>query len=283
LEVFCLPEISTVFHARSQGISLFKDELRSTINLKKLNGSPMDIHEWSCRIKSARRKRRLVKTDRDKQLIQLCKRRAALWEQRKNLPPVPLEQPYQRGWKRFFVLRDDIRRSPRAEFYGALLVKINTVEYHHDKSFKRRKRRKKRYVFSVKKQSLREFDLYQWNHPKLKLNEQEKDCFTRVETYSIKTRRTDVKYVFNEPWRYVLKVAPHIVTHKMALDIDIERELAWIAVHIDKHDLQPRIDLLVYGRGYNSHKCYDEPAKYINKLKNIPRYGQTEAYLELET
>ncbi|MGY3212657.1 hypothetical protein ACVW2L_001710 [Mucilaginibacter sp. HD30] len=65
----------------------------------------MNTHEWPRCIKSARRKRRLVKTDRDKQLIQLDKRRDELWEQKTLLPMVTLEHPYQCGWKRFFVLR----------------------------------------------------------------------------------------------------------------------------------------------------------------------------------
>lgn len=42
----------------------------------------MNSHEWLCYIKSARRKRRLLKTDRDKQLIQLDKRRSKLLEQK---------------------------------------------------------------------------------------------------------------------------------------------------------------------------------------------------------
>jgi len=50
----------------------------------------MNTQEWSYRIKSVRQKRRLVKTDRDKQLIQLDKRRAERWQQKKLLPQVPL-------------------------------------------------------------------------------------------------------------------------------------------------------------------------------------------------
>src|SRR5882762_7889462 len=104
----------------------------------------MDNHEWPRCVKSERRKKRLAKTDRDKQLIQLFKRRRELCEQSKLLPLVPLEHPYQRGWKRFFVVRDDVKRSEQAEFYQTLLEKINTTEYHYDKSFKRKKRRKSR-------------------------------------------------------------------------------------------------------------------------------------------
>ena len=242
----------------------------------------MNTHEWPRCIKSARQKRRLVKTDRDKQLIQLSKRRHELWEQQRLLPKVPLEHPYQRGWKRFFVLRDDIKRSAQANFYEALLVKINTVEYHHDKSFKRKKRRKGRNVYVVKQQQLREFYDYSWQANRMTLTDDEKACFTRVEFMDTR-RRLEVKYVVTEPWRYVLKILPRIITHVKLMDVDIEKELAYIDNRIDSNYLEPRLYRLTHGRRYHWKDEFNEPAKYINKLKNIPRYSPKEAYLELET
>ena len=76
----------------------------------------MDMHHWPYIKKSARRKKRLVKKDVDKQLIRLDKLRHSLTDQIRNLPPIILEKPYQRGWKRLFVLRDDIKRSDKADF-----------------------------------------------------------------------------------------------------------------------------------------------------------------------
>jgi hypothetical protein len=243
----------------------------------------MDIHEWPRCIKSARQKRRLVKTDRDKQLIQLHKRLKELDVQKRNLPFVPLEHPYQNGWKRFFVLRDDLKHSPRAEFYTTLLNKINTVQHDRDKAFKRKKRRRSRYGYVRTKQALKEFSAYCWNNNKMGLTEQEMAWFTCVETFDIKTRRSEVKYVFNEPWRYVLKIVPHIITQVKLLDWNIETELAWIDKHIDNNHLWPRINLLTRGRSYRWKDEFNERAKYINKFKNIPRYSPKEAYLELET
>lgn len=242
----------------------------------------MHTHEWSCRIKSVRQKRRLVKTDRDKQLIQLDKRRTALWQQKWLLPLVPLEHPYQRGWKRFFVLREDLKHSPRIAFYETLLAKINTVEYHYDKEFKRKKRRKKRYGYEVKQQLLLEFSTYSWHANKVNLTDEEKTCFTCVETFDARTKCIDVKYVFTEPWRYRLKVTPHMVTHIKLMDMDIERELSYIDDHINNHNLEPRINLLRRGRRYRWNDWFCERTKYINKFKNISRYSPKEAYLELE-
>jgi len=164
-----------------------------------------------------------------------------------------------------------------------LLKKINTVEYNPDKTFKRKKRRQRRYGYEVKQQSLKEFDAYYWDRNRMALTEAEQACFTRVEVYNVKTRNVSLKYVFTEPWRYVLKIAPHMVTHIKPLDLDIERELSYINDYIDNRMLTPRIDLLTRGRGYRYKNWFDERAKYINKLKNVPRYSQLADYLELET
>lgn len=242
----------------------------------------MDIHEWPRCIKSARQKRRLVKTDRDKQLIQLSKRRDELWKQKRLLPKVPLEHPYQRGWKRFFVLRHDIKRGPKADFFEALLTKINTVEYHYDKSFKRKKRRKGRNVYIVKQQLLREFSDYSWQVNQINFTEDEKTCFTRVEFINT-SRRLEAKYVITEPWRYVLKIVPHMVTHVKLMDIDIERALSYIGGYVKSNHLNPRISRLIHGSSYHWKDKFNERLKYINKLKSIPRCAGKEVYLELET
>ena len=95
----------------------------------------MDLKEWSYRLKSARRKKRLVRKDFDKQLISLRKRNHELSVQKRSLPMVPVIHPYQRGWKRNFVLSDQIRRNDKADFYQQLLDKINTCKVHYDASF----------------------------------------------------------------------------------------------------------------------------------------------------
>lgn len=241
----------------------------------------MDIHELPCRIRSARQKKRMVKTDRDKQLIRLSKRRSELWIQRRALPMVPLEKPYQRGWKRYFVLRADIAFSLRAEFYTTLLAKINTVEYHHDKTFKRKKRRKGRYGYEIKKQSLRELTPYLWESSSLGLTEQEKTCFNQVEMYNVSTRQQEIRYVFTEPWRYRLKIAPNMVTHKKLLDTDLVRELDLINNHIKGNNLGGRMHSLTNGRKYNSWRYYQAFAKY-SMVKKIPKYRSRETYLELD-
>ncbi|EHQ28696.1 hypothetical protein [Mucilaginibacter paludis] len=238
----------------------------------------MDLHNWPYRLKSARRKKRLVIKDRDKQLIKIHKLRKELWQQKRHLPMVPLKNPYQSGWKRFFVLREDVARDDKAGFYQTVLAKINTVRYHHEKSFKKKKWRKQRYRYELKEQLLKEIDWYDWSNNKLKLSEEEKACFTRVERSNIYSKKLEVIYVFAEPWRFVLKTVPHIITEVKMLDSSLERQIDALDNYITKHYLTPRIDCLTHGRLYRWRGGYTEPLKYINKFKNIPRNSPKEAY-----
>lgn len=239
----------------------------------------MDPQEWSHRLRSARQKKRLVRKDRDKQLIRLDRKQSALWNRRRHLPMVPLEHPYQKGWKRLFVLRDDVKTLPNTAFYHTLLDKINTVKYHFDKSFKVKKRRKRRYGEKMISQSLREISECEWQRNHFQLTEEEQACFIRTESTDLKTRYTEVKYVYSETWRFVLKVMRHVVTEVKMVDEILEQELKAIDNHIDNNNLRPRIRRLTDGRSYHGWDYIEKP-KYHNELKNIPRYANKEAYLD---
>lgn len=79
------------------------------------------------RLRTARHKKRMQYEDFDKQLIQLHQEENGLYEQRRNLGWEPLLPAVQKGWKRFFVLRDDVARSKQAEFFENILKKKQYV------------------------------------------------------------------------------------------------------------------------------------------------------------
>lgn len=241
----------------------------------------MDIYDWPYRIKSARRKKRLVKKDFDKQLIRLDKLRHSLTDQIRSLPPIILEKPYQRGWKRLFVLRDDIKRSDKAEFYQTLLNKINKVQYHYDRSFKKRKIRKGVYhYYDAEKQKLRELSYDEFHGRRFNLSEAEKQCFYRKEIWNNQYRKWEAIYSCTEAWRFVLTIQPHIVFAVNRVDELLEQAISEVDKHINWNNWQPRIFKL-HGNAYKywGDVYFDKP-QYINKLKNKPRYTSKEAYLE---
>lgn len=239
----------------------------------------MDNYEQSFdvlqyRLKSARRKKRLQKKDFDKQLIQIIKKEKLLWQKRRELPMIPLENPYQKGWKRHFVVREDIKRSPIAGFFTTLLEKINTVQHHPDKSFKVKKRRrgsrKRSKGHEVRRQFLQEFSEWHWNHHGLKLTELEKAHFHLYEKMSKDGKSKCFVYRFNEPWRYVLQVKPHMITEVKMVDGLLEQEIQLLDNYITNHDLKRRMNKLT-GRGYNSYGWGEEvkPRYRIPKRNRI--------------
>jgi hypothetical protein len=96
----------------------------------------------SVRFKSERRRKRLLKKDQEKHLLLLHREENKLRRQIRNLGYEPLVPPVQKGYKRLFVLSDDVQQSKQAAFFTELLKKINTVQYSDTKAFTKKKRRR---------------------------------------------------------------------------------------------------------------------------------------------
>jgi hypothetical protein len=239
------------------------------------------VRFWdSTRLKSARRKKQLVNKDFEKQLIQLSKFENKLWKERNNLPFVPLEKPYQKGWERSFFLREDVARLSNADFYKLLLNKINTYQYSQDKTFKKRKRKYRKYVFHEKPHLLKEFSECEWTSSKLKLSDKEKSLFEKQEVWCIFKRGFKVSYVFKESWRFVLKIKPNIITHKKMIDEILEQELAEIDNYITKNNLRVKMNKIRCGNSKYYSRWNLNQLKHENMLKDKPIQDIENEYLE---
>lgn len=241
----------------------------------------MNTETWSfaagyCKIKSARQKKRLTKKDSDRQLFRMYKLEESLYQKRRTLPLVPLEEPYQRGWKRTFKLREDVAGSKQADFYQDLLKKINTVDYSHNKGFTKKKRRKGKKIYEVRPQYLREFYTWEWVHSKCKLTDAEKAYFSIKEYWCNQQKMVILKYVFTEPWRYVLQVRPNMVTHTKMVDEVLESAIQQLENQIEKKHLRPVMDRLVHGACYWPRRNMPNERER-NPLKNKPLYKILEA------
>jgi len=221
------------------------------------------------RIKSARRKTRLQKEDKEKHIIGLEKKQKILYQQEKDLPWLPLDIPYQKGWKRFFVLRDDVARSRDADFFTELLLKINTTQHANNKSFTKRKKKKRKKIEVAIQQTLKSYDESDWNSPKYcKLNEKEKALFKLTKRWCNQRKCFYNEYIFTEPWRFVLKIKPHFITHYKMHDNVLEQQIAELENHIENHHLQHKMAKLTKGRK-NHHRCWNQnKLKYLHPFKH---------------
>ncbi|HTI08211.1 MAG TPA: hypothetical protein VL832_06630 [Puia sp.] len=238
-------------------------------------------HALSYRLRSARQKRRSQKEDFNKRLIQLAKQRNKCWQARRQLPWIPLTEPYQKGWIRFFVLREDVKRSRNAVFYQTLLDKINTFQHHSDKMFKVKRRWRGKKIYEVKAQSLKEISEWEWNSPKCKLTEQEKMFFYRKETLDYSGRNIIIQYAYVDPWRFVLQIRPYMITKIKMIDADLEREIQQLENHIEKNHLQHKIYKMTKGRRQHSWRKNKEiHPKDQDPYDNMPLYRILDACRE---
>jgi len=189
---------------------------------------------------------------------------------------VQLEEPYQRGWKRSFILREDVARCHAAEFYAILLAKINTETYSTNKGFTHKKRRRGKKVHEVRPQQLADFYTWEWNHPKCKLTDAERTHFYQKECWCKRANMMVRKWVFAEPWRYMLQVKPRMITHVKMLDKALEREMQQLENRIEINKLRPTINRLVYGKSYNRWRGV-ENERQKNPLHHKPLYQILEA------
>jgi hypothetical protein len=183
--------------------------------------------------------------DLEKRLYSLHTERRILYRQQRELGWAELYPPVMRGWKRTYVLRNDISRSKYGPFFEGILIKINTIEYSSRKDFKIKKRKARKKIYVVKEQQLLHPDEYLF--VKLKFTEQESSYF-EVRYFKNKWRKDmDRKFVFTEPWRFVLRVRPNIISKVRIHNVEIEKRIAEINDYIGRNGLGGKLSRKVNG------------------------------------
>ena len=226
------------------------------------------------RQRSPRQRKRAQRRDREKSLMRLYREYDALRSQLHRLGYERLDPPVQRGWKRFFVLRDHpmqrITHSPRREesFFQGILDKISTTQYSSKRDFKMKRRRRGRKIHEPRPQELQTF--WTKTFKAAKFTEEEARYFDLIMTNEREGSYYRWMYVFREPWRFRLKVEPNIIRWKRVKDFDLERRIAEMKRYIDGNHLWPQIFRVLDGshRWRGAYWSTGELAKYKDPFKN---------------
>lgn len=216
-------------------------------------------------IQSRRTKIRKIKTAREKYLIGLEKKRRHFWKLERELGYVPLDIPYQSGWKRKFELRDDVARSKRADFFQEILDLINTVKKSPRKDFKKKTKKFGKKIYKPREQYLGKLEPKDWN----KLDDKQKDFFYPA-WFSDPSGKLVIRYVFAEPWRFVLKVRPNMITHTRKIDSELKSESDRLDQYIERNFLGPAMDKS-RGKKYCRWK-FSSIERRCNYKKTITQY-----------
>lgn len=220
------------------------------------------------RLRNLRSRKRIAREDHEKFLRACIKRQKALFKQRRELPLVPLEKPYQKGYVRFFVLREDVRQGKQADFFATLLEKINTYQYADTRKFQKKKKRRGKRVYIARKQELYSFSQWEWERAleRGKFTQKERAYFAKIECFNRQKDRFEIHYEFTEAWRFELRVKPNMITHYRPVDIAIERELAELDKIINDYNNWNIIANRIYGHSYRYSWLYYEK-RYNSKEK----------------
>ncbi len=212
---------------------------------------------FEVRGKSDRRRKRLSIQQRQKHLLGLDRQLDQLYKTRNELGYEELEEPYQKGYVRSFVLREDTRVSKLEPFYSSILKQINTYQYSETKLFRKRRRKYGKRYYVNKEQYLVDLNEYQYQ----KLPPFLQVYFVRIESYHPQWKRMEMKYRFAEPWRFELEIRPYFITHRKKIDQELESAINQLRNFFERHHLYDKI-YHIKGKSYYNRSCSPK-GKYV--------------------
>jgi hypothetical protein len=132
-------------------------------------------------------------------------------------------------------------------------------------------RRYGRKKYRVKGQKLLQPD--ERHFVKLGFNELEKQLFHEEFFFNQWTKKYVKHYVFNEPWRFVLRVRPNMITKVRKRDNVIESRLQEINNYLERNNYTGRMWKVAHGGGYNyywkAREFYKDYTFFPTSLKVI--------------
>lgn len=209
-----------------------------------------------------RRQTRLDRFENEKELISTWKKKIRLMNGKRALNWVELPKPERWGYKRFFVLREDVAKSREAAFYSGILKLVQHTILSRDKKFEY-----KDYKTKTKKpiiQDVNVIDHKDWNKlvSENKITSKQQSFFEQIWKTNPGGRGGRWVFAFKKPWMFTLKTQPHYITHRILLDPKLESELTELSNRIDRQNLLPKISKIM-GWKYGWKDYYDQKKKII--------------------
>ncbi|MBO9731742.1 MAG: hypothetical protein J7623_24085 [Chitinophaga sp.] len=237
--------------------------------MKKENSAVSDILLMS-RIRTGRQRKRAAIKAQDKALLRLKREQDALSKAYRNRGCVPLEPPVMKGYNRFFVLRDDVARSRDATFFQGILDKINTTNWCAEKGFRVSKRYKRRHRYADFLQQL--YEPTEAEFKKMDFSPRALQYFEEWIKIDKRSGKPVRKYVFTDPWRFILRVRPNWITQQWIHAPELESRMDEIDDFLDRNNLRPRFGKLVYGKYISRRKewRYDPEGRFLVDRHVLP-------------
>ena len=180
----------------------------------------------------ARREKAWRKKEGDRALIHLEKERQELWQMIREAPLRKLEEPFQRGWVRYFVLSDEAFRRKDSDRFLALLEYVQNRQYSRDGKFLKRPHWKSRRL-RPRKHFLRMFSVRATLRQKMPeellsylMTQNRRPVATQARLRELLLSGFGGQIRVRYPQYYLRVVEPYLITHVRVALPDVERRLA---------------------------------------------------------
>ncbi|MGJ8675899.1 MAG: hypothetical protein ACSHX0_00085 [Akkermansiaceae bacterium] len=180
----------------------------------------------------ARRDKARQRQQADRALINLSKERYRLDKMIREAPLVELEEPYQRGWIRYFILTDEALRRKDAERFQALLEYLQNIQHAKHRHFMIQNHQKSRRLRPIKHRlgflsvsmTIRlkipdELLSYLVTHKR-------RPIYTRARLNELMLSRYSGQIKVRHPHYFEPKVEPYMITHSRVALPEVESRLA---------------------------------------------------------
>lgn len=188
-------------------------------------------------------------THRDKHLLRLERELNRLRHAQWNAPIIPLEHPYQRGWVKTFVLRDDVPPHPEAQVFSAVLKMVNQRVHAPTREFVTRRG----HVIALRPRIV---EVHAWHRLNWSLRHQRLFAYgtwpvEEIYPWSQRYYRSNLSgFKLMRTWWLVEHVSPHIITHQRVELPEVRSRIAEIEAHLEARQGHHRLSWL---HGRHSH------------------------------
>ena len=171
---------------------------------------------------------------RDKKLLRLRKRQNEIYRIERGLPLIALDKPIQKGFKKDFVLRDDVARRRDSNDLQRILGAINHTVYCKNQDFKVKKWHSNQMEDIPHKLAhipANKWDKLGWpEHFKKWFVYEERPYVGKYSTFIVKG------YWFKYPYMFTERILPNFVTHVKQIDTNLEKEKKEIQQYFEQHN-----------------------------------------------
>jgi hypothetical protein len=172
---------------------------------------------------------------------------------------VELDEPYQRGWDRYYVLRSDVKARRDAHVISRMLDLANSKIHCRRKDFTWKGRKNVRVPIPqpINRISVKVFDT---------LSMKEQSFWEKFSYYQNKNLWVDA-YRFKFPWMFEFKIVPHMITERWVPDEAWETRRKELSAQIEANGYWPKIGAVM---GWNNSVRDRFTGSYNNLKINGP-------------